>query len=128
MLCIFFIMATFLCKRKAKELRSKEHLKSSKGDKVHEQSFLRVLQHTCFLLRNVIVCSLGIRMYGVEVFQTLPIISANWKVGTDRPRAHSRLIQISFSHHDDEPEANRLFAEMTHCREEGSRSIGLLVR
>ena len=70
----------------------------------------------------------GTRMYGVEVFRTLPILSANWKVGMDRPRAHSRVIQISFSQHDDEPEANILFAEMSRCREEASRSMGTLVR
>jgi hypothetical protein len=70
----------------------------------------------------------GTRMYGVERFHTLPILSANWKVKNDRPRAHSRVIQISFGHHEDEPEANILFAEMTRCREQASRSIGLLVK
>lgn len=67
-------------------------------------------------------------MYGVEVFHTLPIFSANWKVRNDRPRAHSRVIQISFTHHEDEPEANLLYARMTKCREEVSKSIGLLVK
>lgn len=67
-------------------------------------------------------------MYGVEVFRTLPILSANWKVGTDRPRAHSRVIQISFQTHEDEPEANLLFAEMAQCRESVSQSLGLLVK
>ena len=59
----------------------------------------------------------GTRMYGVETFQTLPILSANWKVGTDRPRAHSRLLQIPFNLHEDEPGANLLFAEMSRCRD-----------
>ena len=31
----------------------------------------------------------GTRMYGVEVFRTLPMLSANWKVGMERPRAHT---------------------------------------
>ncbi len=50
------------------------------------------------------------------------------KVGNDRPRAHSRVIPISFQQHEDEPEANLLFAEMAHCRVHVSRSVGLLVK
>lgn len=70
----------------------------------------------------------GTRMYGVEVFQTLPILSANWKIRSDRPRAHSRVIQIPFIHHDDEPEANLLYGDMSRCREVVSKSMGLLVK
>ena len=67
-------------------------------------------------------------MYGVEVFCTLPILSANWKIGIDRPRAHSRVIQIMFHHHEDEPEANILFAQMANCRDKISKSLGVLVK
>ena len=70
----------------------------------------------------------GTRMYGIEAFKTLPMISANWYVGTDRPRAHTRSIHIAFQQHDDEPEANLLFAEMAHCRFAASKSVGVLVR
>ena len=70
----------------------------------------------------------GTRMYGVEIFRTLPILSANWKVGMERPRAHSRVIQIAFQQHEDEPEANLLFAEMAHCRDNASKSLGVLVQ
>ena len=66
----------------------------------------------------------GTRLFGVEVFSTLPILSANWKVGMDRPRAHSRVIQIPFQQHEDEP----LFAEMSQCRDQVSRSLGVLIR
>ena len=70
----------------------------------------------------------GTCMYGIEVFRTLPILSANWKVGMNQPRAHSRVIQIAFQQHEDEPEANLLFAEMAYCRDNVLRSIRELVR
>ena len=70
----------------------------------------------------------GTRMYGIEIFCTLPILSVNWKVGMDRPRAHSRVIQIAFQQHEDEPEANLFFAEMAYCRDNVSRSVGELIR
>lgn len=38
----------------------------------------------------------GTRMYGVETFKTLPIVSANWSVGAERPRGHTRSIHIAF--------------------------------
>lgn len=69
----------------------------------------------------------GTRTHGVEAFQTLPIVSANWSVGTDRQRAHTRSIHIAFQHHDDEPGANLLFAEMSHARNNASKSVGKLV-
>ena len=51
-------------------------------------------------------------MYGVEAFKTLPIVSANWTVGSDRPRAHTRAIHIAFQRHDDEPGANLLYRRL----------------
>ena len=70
----------------------------------------------------------GTRMYGVEAFKTLPIVSANWTVGSDRPRAHTRAIHIAFHRHDDEPGANLLFAGMAHCRVDASKSVGKLIQ
>ena len=70
----------------------------------------------------------GTRTYGVEAFQTLPIVSANWSVGTDRQRAHTRSIHIQFQHHDDEPNANMLFGKMAQARINASSSIGELVK
>ena len=70
----------------------------------------------------------GTRLYGVEAFKTLPIISANWSVGKERPRAHTRSIHIPFQQHDDEPEANLLFAKMSQCRIDASRSVGKLIK
>ena len=70
----------------------------------------------------------GTRMYGVEAFKTLPIVSANWNVGPDRPRAHTRAIHIAFHHHDDEPGANLLFARMAQCRVDASKSVGKLIQ
>ena len=55
-------------------------------------------------------------------------MSANWKLGGDRPRAHSRAIIIGFSEHTDEPEANILYSEMQKNRELASASIGVIVR
>ena len=46
----------------------------------------------------------------------------------DRPIAHSRVIQIAFQQHEDEPEANLLFAEMANCRDNVSKSLGELIR
>ena len=57
----------------------------------------------------------GTRTHGVEAFLILPIVSANWSVGTDRQKAHTRSIHIPFHHHDDEPSANLLFAEMAEA-------------
>ena len=70
----------------------------------------------------------GTRTHGVEAFQTLPIVSANWSVGTDRQRAHTRSIHIAFQHHDNEPGANLLFAEMAEARVNASRSVGELIK
>ena len=56
------------------------------------------------------------------------ILSANWKVGMDRPRAHSRVIEIPFHPHEDEPEANLLFAAMSTCRDRVSKSLGQLIQ
>ena len=66
-------------------------------------------------------------MYGVEAFKTLPIVSANWNVGPDRPRAHTRAIHIAFHRHDDEPGANLLFAR-AQCRVDASKSVGKLIQ
>ena len=70
----------------------------------------------------------GTRTHGVEAFQTLPIVSANWCVGTDRQRAHTRSIHIQFQHHDDEPNANMLFGKMAQARLNASSSVGVLVK
>ena len=70
----------------------------------------------------------GTRMYGVEAFKTLPIVSANWSVGAERPRGHTRSIHIAFQRHDDEPEANLLFASMSQCRDNASKSVGRLIK
>ena len=70
----------------------------------------------------------GTRIHGVEAFQTLPIVSANWTVANDRQRAHTRSIHIPFQHHDDEPNANLLFAEMAQARVVASTSVGELVK
>ena len=67
----------------------------------------------------------GTRMYGVEAFKTLPIV---WNVGAERPRGHTRSIRIAFQRHDDEPEANILFARMSRCRDSASRSVGRLIQ
>ena len=56
--------------------------------------------------------SRGTRFYGVESFSTLPIVSSDWKLGAEHPRAHSRAIHIGFNEHTDEPEANFLFEKM----------------
>ena len=44
-----------------------------------------------------------------------------------RPRAQSGVIQIAFQEHEDEPEANLLFAEMANYRDNVSRSLGELI-
>ena len=54
----------------------------------------------------------GTRSYGVESFLTFPILTANWKMGAERPRAHSRTIHIGFCEHTDEPDANILYAQL----------------
>ena len=41
--------------------------------------------------------------------------------------AHTRSIHIAFQHHDDEPVANLLFAEMAEARVNASRSVGELI-
>ena len=69
----------------------------------------------------------GTRMYGVEAFKTLPIVSANWNVGSDRPRAHTRAIHIAFHRHDDDLE-HLLFAGMAHCRVDASKSVGKIIQ
>ena len=43
-------------------------------------------------------------------------------------REHTRSIHIPFHHHDDEPSANLLFAEMAEARVNASRSVGELVK
>ena len=70
----------------------------------------------------------GTRLHGIETFQTLPIVSANWCIGTDRQRAHTRSIHIAFQHHEDEPRANLLFADMAHKRADASKSVGELIK
>ena len=67
-------------------------------------------------------------MYGVEAFKTLPIVSANWNVGAERPRGHTRSIHIAFQRQDDEPEAKILFARISQCRDSVSRSVGRLIQ
>lgn len=70
----------------------------------------------------------GTRTHGVEAFQILPVVLANWSVGTDRQWAHTRSIHIAFQHHDDEPRANLLFAEMAHTQIGASKSVGELIK
>ncbi len=65
---------------------------------------------------------------GMEYFKTLPILTANWKIDASRPRAHSRVIQIPFQQHEDEPEANILFSNMSTSRDAATKSIGQLVQ
>ena len=70
----------------------------------------------------------GTRLHGIETFQMLPIVSANWCIGNDRQRAHTRSIHIAFQHHEDEPGANLLFANMTHKQIAASKSVGELIK
>ena len=70
----------------------------------------------------------GTRMYDVETFITLPILSANWTISIDRPRAHTRSLHIPFQQHYDEPNASSLFDEICRCRAEASRSVGMLIQ
>ena len=70
----------------------------------------------------------GTRMYNVETFITLPILSANWTISADRPRAHTRSIHIPFQPHEDEPDASTLFDEMCCSRTQASRSVGVLIQ
>ena len=49
----------------------------------------------------------GTRSYSSEIFCTLPLISANWRYST-RSRAFTRVIQIPFVEHSDEPNASTL--------------------
>ncbi len=72
--------------------------------------------------------SRGTRSYGVESFSTLPVVSSNWKLGGERPRAHSRAIHIGFNEHTDEPEANLLFAKMQQSRDTASASVGEVLK
>ena len=72
--------------------------------------------------------SRGTRSYGVESFSTLPIVSSNWKLGAERPRAHSRAIHIGFNEHTDEPEANLLYAKMQQSRDTASASVGEVLK
>ena len=72
--------------------------------------------------------SRGTRSYGVESFSTLPIVSSNWKLGAECPRAHSRAIHIGFNEHTDEPEANLLYAKMQQSRDTASASIGEVLK
>ena len=70
----------------------------------------------------------GTRMYDVETFITLSILSANWTIGADRPRAHTRSIHIPFQQHDDEPNSSSLFDEICRCRADASNSVGVLIQ
>ena len=70
----------------------------------------------------------GTRSYGIESFSTLPIVSSNWKLEAEHPRAHSRAIHIGFNEHTDEPEANLLFEKMQQSRDRASTSIGEVLR
>lgn len=72
--------------------------------------------------------SRGTRSYGVETFATLPVVSSNWKLGAERPRAHSRAIHIGFNEHTDEPEANILYAKMQQSRDAASASISVVLK
>ena len=72
--------------------------------------------------------SRGTRSYGVESFSTLPVVSCNWKLGAERPRAHSRAIHIDFNEHTDEPEANLLFEKMQQSRDRASASVGEVLK
>lgn len=70
----------------------------------------------------------GTRMYDVEKFITLPILSTNWSIGSNRPRAHTRTLHIPFQQHEDEPNATLLFDEMSESRTNASQSVGVLIR
>ena len=65
----------------------------------------------------------GTRMYDVESFITLPILSANWTISIDRPRAHTRSIHIPFQKHGNEPNASSLFDDLCHCRANASNQL-----
>ena len=68
--------------------------------------------------------SCGTQSCGVKSFSTFPVVSFNWKLGAEPPRAYSQAVHIGFNEHTEEPEANLLFAKMQQSRDTASASVG----
>ena len=66
----------------------------------------------------------GTRSYSSEIFCTLPLISANWRYSSTRSRAFTRVIQIPFVEHSDEPNASTLYSTLANSRSNVLASVG----
>lgn len=69
----------------------------------------------------------GTRSYSCEIFCTLPVISANWRYSSSRSRAFTRVIQIPFVEHSDEPNASTLYSALSNDRSNASASVGKII-
>ena len=69
----------------------------------------------------------GTRSYSCEIFCTLPVISANWRYSSSRSRAFTRVIQIPFVEHSDEPNASTLYSALSNARSNASASVGKII-
>lgn len=69
----------------------------------------------------------GTRSYSAEVFQSTPILTANWRFNPNRQRAHTRCVTIPFFEHADEPEATRLYEALTKARTHVSKSVSKVI-
>ena len=70
----------------------------------------------------------GARSYGVEKLRTSPIVSANWRFENSARRAFTRCVIIPFVPHSDEPDATRLYRDLSQARKNASASVGCVIR
>ena len=69
----------------------------------------------------------GTRSYSTEVFQSTPVLTANWRFNHNRQRAHTRCVTIPFFEHADEPEATRLYEALSKARNHVSKSVAMVI-
>ena len=69
----------------------------------------------------------GTRSYNSEKFNSIPIMTANWRFHCEKKRAHTRCIVVPFTEHTDEENSTILFEELLRSKAHVSRSVGKMV-
>ena len=69
----------------------------------------------------------GTRSYQIEKFSGMPVLTSNWRFGSNQQRAYTRLIPIQFFEHVDEPDATHLYTKLDKARQRVSKSVAKII-
>ena len=76
-------------------------------------------------LYNNIPC--GTRSYQIENFSGMPVLTFNWRFGSNQQRAYTCLIPITFCEHTYEPDTTKHYMKLDQARQRVARSVEKII-